>query len=116
MTDNKSTRRRTAKPVETPEVVAEEPTVAPAKPVEAPKPKPVKVQSAMVFKKRLSQGDHGPAVDEVQRLLCARGFWDGAQDGRFGSMLAKAVRQFQGVSNIRPTGEVDAKTWEAMNL
>ena len=117
MTESKPTRRRaTAKPVETPEPVeavaeAPKPEKATAK---AEAPKVSKVTSPRVFKRRLSQGDHGPAVAEVQRVLSAQGMWEGAQDGRYGTLLAKAVRQFQGAKNLKPTGEVDVRTWEAL--
>lgn len=112
MTESKPTRSRTTKPAATPE---------PVKATEAPKaepkdeaPKVAKVTSPLVFKRRLSQGDHGPAVAEVQRVLSAQGKWEGAQDGRYGTLLAKAVRQFQGSKGLKPTGEVDIRTWEAM--
>lgn len=117
MTESKPTRRRaTAQPVETPETPKVETPVAEA-PKPAPKaeaPKVSKVTSPLVFKRRLSQGDHGPAVAEVQRVLSAQGAWEGAQDGRYGTLLAKAVRQFQGAKGLKPTGEVDTRTWEAM--
>lgn len=112
MAESKPTRSRTTKPA----VVAE-----PVKVVEAEKPAPkpespkvAKVTSPVVFKRRLSQGDHGPAVAEVQRVLAAQGVFEGAQDGRYGTLLAKAVRRFQGARDLKPTGEVDARTWEAM--
>lgn len=117
MTESKPTRRRaTAQPVETTETPKVETPKAQA-PKPAPKaeaPKVSKVTSPLVFKRRLSQGDHGPAVAEVQRVLSAQGMFEGAQDGRYGTLLAKAVRRFQGAKNIKPTGEVDARTWEAM--
>lgn len=122
MTESKPTRRRaTAQPVETSETPkVEAPKVTTPKadtPKPAPKaeaPKVSKVTSPLVFKRRLSQGDHGPAVAEVQRVLSAQGMFEGAEDGRYGTLLAKAVRRFQGAKNIKPTGEVDARTWEAM--
>lgn len=117
MTESKPTRRRaTAQPVETTETPKVETPVAEA-PKPAPKaeaPKVSKVTSPLVFKRRLSQGDHGPAVAEIQRVLAAQGAWEGAQDGRYGTLLAKAVRQFQGAKGLKPTGEVDVRTWEAM--
>jgi peptidoglycan hydrolase-like protein with peptidoglycan-binding domain len=112
MTESKPTRSRTTKPAAAPE---------PVKATEAPKPEPkveapkvAKVISPLLFKRRLSQGDHGPAVVEIQRVLAAQGAWEGAQDGRYGTLLAKAVRQFQGAKGLKPTGEVDIRTWETM--
>lgn len=117
MTDTPKPRtRRTAKPAEP---VVEAPVEEAPKPAPAPKPaapKPAKPSTTMVFKRRMSQGDHGPAVAEVQRLLAEHGAFAGPQDGRFGIMLARALREFQGSKNLRPTGEVDLKTWEALTL
>ena len=115
MTDSKP--RNTRRPAPKPEPVAEAVVEAP---VEAkPEPKPAaksteKVTTTLMFKRRLSQGDHGPVVAEVQRVLAARGYWEGAQDGRYGTLMAKAVRRFQGDKGMKPTGEVDVRTWEAM--
>jgi peptidoglycan hydrolase-like protein with peptidoglycan-binding domain len=117
MTDS-SKPRNTRRPAPKPEPVVEVATEAPvAEPTPAPAPAPKsteKVTTTLMFKRRLSQGDHGPVVAEVQRVLAAQGFWEGAQDGRYGTLMAKAVRRFQGDRGIRPTGEVDVRTWEAM--
>lgn len=111
------TRRRKAAETVSPEPAAE----AAPEPTPAPKaaPKPVKaqvsVETDMIFRRRLEQGDHGPAVREVQRLLAARGAWDGPQDGRYGTMLARAIRVFQGSQGLKVNGEVDVLTWKALN-
>lgn len=111
----------TSKPRARRTTVKAEPTPEPT-PVETPKPvvkaepKQKKPSTTMVFKRRMSQGDHGPAVAEVQRLLSEHNAFAGPQDGRFGIMLARALREFQGSKNLRPTGEVDLKTWEALTL
>lgn len=117
MSESKPTRSRTApakqavvtEPVEAVKTPAPKP-----EPKTAPAPKSAAVMTSLIFRRRLSQGDHGPVVAEVQRILSERGAWDGAQDGRYGTLLAKAVRQFQGSKGLKPTGEVDARTWEAM--
>lgn len=118
MTDSKQPRtRRPAPKAPEPVVEAAAPAPAPA-PTPAPSPKPAaaraKATTNLVFRKRMSQGDHGPAVAEVQKLLASAGEWDGPTDGRYGIMLARAVRQFQGAKNLKPTGEVDLRTWEAL--
>jgi peptidoglycan hydrolase-like protein with peptidoglycan-binding domain len=69
----------------------------------------------MTFRRRLEQGDHGPSVREVQRLLAAKGGWDGPEDGRYGTLLARALRVFQGGKGLKVSGEVDILTWEALN-
>ena len=114
MSESKPTRSRTAPAKQAVEPV-EAVTPAPKpEPKTAPAPKSAAVMTSLIFRRRLSQGDHGPAVAEVQRILSERGAWDGAQDGRYGTLLAKAVRQFQAGKGLKPTGEVDARTWEAM--
>jgi peptidoglycan hydrolase-like protein with peptidoglycan-binding domain len=110
-------RKRTTKPkVEAPveEAAVEVADVAEVKPVKA---KPVKAVVPQVeFRRRLSQGDHGPMIQHVQETLASLGYWEGPTNGRYGTMLARAVRRFQGSKNLRVTGDVDIKTWEAMTL
>lgn len=111
------TRRRKAADTVAPEPAVEaapEPTPAPTP--AAPKAKAqVRVETDMTFRRRLEQGDHGPAVREVQRLLAAKGGWDGPQDGRYGTLLARALRVFQGANGLKINGEVDILTWKALN-
>lgn len=119
MTDSKAPRKRTAPKVAEPttETVEPVPTSAPAPAPTAAKaaPTPARSKSTMTFKRRMSQGDHGPAVAEVQRMLAQHKGWDGPEDGRYGTLLARAVRTFQGSQGMKPTGEVDLATWEALN-
>lgn len=107
--ESKPRTRRTAKPE--PEATVEEAS----KPKVKPTPVSVKVESDLRFKRRMSQGDHGPAVAEIQRILAAKGLFEGKQDGRYGTLLAKAVRQFQGQQGLKVNGEVDILTWEALS-
>jgi hypothetical protein len=124
-------------PVEAPveEAVAEEVTPDPEpveEPVEAPEdddlpegeavepepepsvPKPPKHSLlALRLRRRITQGDHGPVVSQVQAALVAQGF-DLKVTGAFGIQTARAVRQFQAGHGIRPTGEVNRQTWEAI--
>lgn len=124
-------------PVEAPveEAVAEEVTPDPEpveEPVEAPEdddlpegeavepepepsvPKPPKHSLlALRLRRRITQGDHGPVVSQVQAALLAQGF-DLKVTGAFGIQTARAVRQFQARVGIRPTGEVNRRTWEAI--
>lgn len=101
-------RRKTAVKDEAAPVEDATPAAKPA-PKAAPKP------TDYIFKRRMSQGDHGPAVKEIQSLLAARGVWDGPVDGRYGSMLARAVRVFQGKAGLKVNGEVDTPTWKALS-
>lgn len=116
MTEDSKPRTRRASKTEAVEaeaapVVEEAPK--PAKPKATPST--VQVASELRFKRRMSQGDHGPAVAEIQRMLAAKGLFEGRQDGRYGTLLAKAVRQFQGSQGLKVNGEVDILTWEALN-
>jgi peptidoglycan hydrolase-like protein with peptidoglycan-binding domain len=66
------------------------------------------------LQRTMSQGDHGPRVEVVQKALANAGFFEGKQDGRYGTLLGRAVRQFQGSKGLRITGEVNPQTWEAL--
>ena len=105
-----------------------EPDPVESAPVEvAPEPEPV-VEPAVVpvkaadkrsatmleLQRTMSQGDHGPRVEVVQKALADAGFFEGKQDGRYGTLLGRAVRQFQGSKGLRVTGEVNPQTWEAL--
>jgi peptidoglycan hydrolase-like protein with peptidoglycan-binding domain len=112
--------RRKATAPEAPAPAVAEPKAADAivAPVQAAAPKPAaptKVTTTATFRRRLEQGDHGPVVAEVQRLLAAKGGWDGPLDGRYGTLLARAIRVFQGSKGLKVNGEVDVLTWEALN-
>lgn len=69
---------------------------------------------ALQFRRTISQGDHGPAVDRVLEALAAKGFYEGPIDGRYGTRVARAVRQFQQANGLRVTGDVNVQTWEAI--
>ena len=105
-----------------------EPDPVESAPVEvAPEPEPV-VEPAVVsvkaadkrsatmreLQRTMSQGDHGPRVEVVQKALADAGFFEGKQDGRYGTLLGRAVRHFQGSKGLRVTGEVNPQTWEAL--
>jgi Meckel syndrome type 1 protein len=56
----------------------------------------------------LREGDTGPMVAAVQRKLAVDA------DGIFGPITRQAVLDFQGRTGLTRTGEVDAKTWQAL--
>lgn len=115
MTEQNRPRRKAATPAPVEPVAVEKPVkAADAKPAAKTVPAKPKVTTEMVFRRRMSQGDHGPAVAEVQRLLAAKGGWDGPTDGRYGTLLARAIRVFQGGKGLKVNGEVDRLTWEAL--
>lgn len=93
------------------------PAPAEVVPVADPAAAPVAVgRSAKLLElqRTMSQGDHGPRVEVVQKALADAGFFEGAQDGRYGTMMGRAVRQFQWSKGLRVTGEVNPHTWEAL--
>tara|TARA_R110000868_G_scaffold42305_1_gene143408 strand:+ start:142 stop:555 length:414 start_codon:yes stop_codon:yes gene_type:complete len=88
-------------------------------PVVEPAVVPVKVAdkrsaTMLELQRTMSQGDHGPRVEVVQKALADAGFFEGKQDGRYGTLLGRSVRHFQGSKGLRVTGEVNPQTWEAL--
>jgi peptidoglycan hydrolase-like protein with peptidoglycan-binding domain len=61
----------------------------------------------------LREGDSGPAVTTLQRLLNAKGI-NIAIDGIFGGVTRAAVVQFQKQSGIATDGIVGPQTWQAL--
>jgi peptidoglycan hydrolase-like protein with peptidoglycan-binding domain len=55
-------------------------------------------------------------VAEVQRQLVTRGHYRGRVDGRYGRQTALALREFQFVSGLPPTGRLDMSTLGALGL
>jgi peptidoglycan hydrolase-like protein with peptidoglycan-binding domain len=65
----------------------------------------------------LAPGDmHARIVTEVQRQLWSLGYYRGRIHGRYGRRIVSAVRAFQSRSGIWPTGQLDARTLDALGL
>lgn len=62
----------------------------------------------------LSFGDRGAQVEVVQRTLSRLGLYEGPIDGRYGTRLSRAVRQFQSRRGMRVTGDINKATWVAI--
>lgn len=69
---------------------------------------------SLELKHPLAQGDIGGQVHKAQEALLKLGFSDFKINGRFGSLMGKEVRRFQDSRGLRITGEIDARTWEAL--
>lgn len=102
-------------PVEfTPVEVAPEPEAVAEPAVVVVKVADKRSATMLQLQRTMSQGDHGPRVKVVQKALANAEFFEGKQDGRYGTLLGRAVRHFQGSKGLRVTGEVNPQTWEAL--
>lgn len=57
-----------------------------------------------------------PPVADVQRALQAAGFDPGLVDGRTGCRTRSALQAFQSAKDLQPTGEVNAQTWDVLQV
>ena len=67
--------------------------------------------SSSVAHPQLKQGAKGPAVKLMQKLLEAKGYELGAQDGVFGPKTASALERFQSQHGLVADGICGPKTW-----
>jgi peptidoglycan hydrolase-like protein with peptidoglycan-binding domain len=59
------------------------------------------------------KGDHGPRVIKIELLLRQHGIHVKV-DGKFGRQTERAVRIFQKIHHIFPSGVVGPRTWECL--
>ena len=76
-------------------------------------PESISVQTLTVTSAQF--GDKGENVSALQYALQKLGFNPGAVDGIFGRNTQGAVKEFQSSHGLEATGNLDAKTVEAMN-
>ena len=62
----------------------------------------------------LKPGMEDDAVDTVQQLLAARGYYTGDCDGIFGELTKRAVMAYQADAGLETDGEVGGKTWDKL--
>lgn len=93
---------------------APRPTASPApRPQTRPAPAPTP-PSTPVDLPVLREGMRGPAVNQLQERLRAKGFYRGPIDGIFGPATSSAVRAAQVRFNLEPDGVVGPATWRAL--
>lgn len=76
--------------------------------------KPRRSALALELRHTLSSGDIGGQVKAAQERLTKLGFSEFKNDGRYGTMMSKAVRRFQNDRGLKITGDINAATWEAL--
>ncbi|HAM41054.1 MAG TPA: hypothetical protein DCP69_06875 [Candidatus Omnitrophica bacterium] len=64
--------------------------------------------------RQASKSSFPPPLAEVQRALQEAGFDPGAIDGRMGRRTRSALKAFQSANDLKPTGEVNTETWNAL--
>ena len=108
MTDKKAEKKAPARKAAKKSPAVKKETVS--QPTDTPR------YSALTLQLRhtLSQGDIGGQVPQAQDRLVELGFDGFRMDGRFGTMMSKAVRRFQDSRGLKITGEVNGPTWEAL--
>jgi peptidoglycan hydrolase-like protein with peptidoglycan-binding domain len=62
----------------------------------------------------LTRGSRGEPVRDVQAVLQWLGFYNGAIDGIYGPMTARAVAAFQRSQRLVADGRVGVLTWQAL--
>lgn len=84
-------------------------------PIQVPPSAPAAPRCVNVCSNRtLKRGSSGVCVKTAQRLLAARGFNPGPQDGQFGAKTDAAVRCFQNAAGLSADGVVGPQTWAAL--
>lgn len=63
----------------------------------------------------LRQGDTGPFVESVQRIISSEGFTC-TIDGNFGSQTLTQVKRFQTANGLTSDGIVGRRTWEVLGF
>lgn len=66
------------------------------------------------FRHSLDTGDRGVLVMWAQSRLAQAGHYSGPLDGRYDREVTLAVRGFQQEQDLKITGIIDRKTWDAL--
>jgi len=60
-------------------------------------------------------GSSGPEVAQLQKRLADLGYWNGANDGKFGTLTQQAVWELQKSAGLPKSGTTTAATWAALD-
>ncbi len=113
MTDKKAAKKAPAKKAPAKKAAKKSPAVE-TKPAEELADTTRYSALSLELRHTLSQGDIGGQVPQAQDRLVELGFDGFRMDGRYGTMMSKAVRRFQDSRGLKITGEVNGPTWEAL--
>ena len=80
-----------------------------------PDPAPSVPKVTLPSNGQLADGDNGPQVVALQKVLKALGFYDGTPDGDFGPATKDAVVAFQTDRGLTPDGIVGSTTAAKLN-
>ena len=64
--------------------------------------------------RQTSKSAFPPPLADVQRALQQAGFDPGPIDGQMGRRTRRALKAFQSANGLKPTGELNTQTWEAL--
>jgi hypothetical protein len=90
---------------------------SPTPPAAQPTPQPAQSLPKVTLPPngQLAQGDNGPQVVALQKVLKGLGFYDGKPDGDFGPATKDAVVAFQTDHGLSPDGIVGSTTADKLN-
>lgn len=94
-----------------------EPTEKPVKKTTAKKvaaPAPKVESDKPTIKRRLEDGDSGPAVLWAQKRLYEMGYLAKEPNGRYGTLMSKAVRKWQEANGLKLTGVLNEHDWSLL--
>src|SRR5712664_3137475 len=78
-----------------------------------------RVKKSSKHSKRRERGQKAPAperISEIQQALAKDGSFTGTPNGKWDDSTVEAMRKFQDVHGLNPSGKLDAKTLQKLGL